>query len=429
MPQRIASFVLNLEPILLVIMVAAFWYPDERRVATLLLAVPPFLARYVLYRRLITRTPLDGWFALFLFLGVINVVIAPFTRGLVVLGRPLMGMILFYSMVDYARRKESVTGAVHMLTLLALLMGGLALSATQWNEKSRQLAFIIDLLPVMRSISPEPPWGFPGAERGFNANEIAGALSWLAPFMVGLALYRWRIRLPHIGVIAAFIMLFGAVFLGQSRFALAGIFIAIALLIWVLLPASHLRTVTWGVLAGFIILEVLIFANVFNVQASTAFARDASSASTRIEIWSAGLAMVRDYPFTGVGMAMFRSCAVREVYPVPGYVCGGQVLPHAHNELLQVAADLGFPGLVVFIGWHVVVGRMLWLVWRQGAEADKSLSAALAGALGAHTFFGLGDAITLWDRFTFIYWLILGMCGALYTVSFLGSIKRNGEYK
>jgi putative inorganic carbon (hco3(-)) transporter len=70
-----------------------------------------------------------------------------------------------------------------------------------------------------------------------------------------------------------------------------------------------------------------------------------ASAHTRVEIWKAGLEMVKEHPFFGVGYGLFESY-------LPLYWSGGA--RDAHNTYLIVAAEMGIPALIVF----------LWIVWR-----------------------------------------------------------------
>ena len=109
---------------------------------------------------------------------------------------------------------------------------------------------------------------------------------------------------------------------------------------------------------------------------------------------------------------MFSDSEVRDQYPVPSSRSG--IVPHTHNEYLQVATDMGIPGLILFLGIYVATARMLFRAWRAGGDEIRTRSAAAGSGLLAHAIFGLGDAITLWGRFGFIFWLMLGMAGATH---------------
>lgn len=402
-----ASLILRLEPVLLLVMVHAFWYPYETRVWSLLVLIPLSAARLLVHGRLFTRTPLDIPLLVFLVLGVVNVFVAPYTRGLIMLGRPIMGMALAYSAVEAARRSSSMNGLTNITLIKGILLGIIALTTSQWTEKSYHLMFLIEPLPDWRSL--------PVITGGFNVNEIAGALSWVTVFAAAIAIYAWRTpntTLLRAAATTAFGLLLFALFLGQSRFAIFGVILALALVIFALIPPGRWRWAALAALAAFTVLEIIVFTGFLLPAGDVTAERDEESWSSRLNVWGSAAAMMRDYPLTGVGMSMYRDARVRALYPVPGYE--QRPLPHAHNELLQVGADLGVPGLTIFIVWHIILGWMLWQSWRRGGASAKAVAAGCAGGLLAHAFFGLGDAITLWDRFTFLYWWMVGLAAAQY---------------
>ena len=62
-------------------------------------------------------------------------------------------------------------------------------------------------------------------------------------------------------------------------------------------------------------------------------------AEQRLEIWSRGLHMLQDFPFTGIGMGAFRQVA-NLLYPF--FLIGPDAeIPHAHNIFLQVVSTWG----------------------------------------------------------------------------------------
>jgi putative inorganic carbon (HCO3(-)) transporter len=59
--------------------------------------------------------------------------------------------------------------------------------------------------------------------------------------------------------------------------------------------------------------------------------------------------------------------AFRKVVPVlyPLFTIPSELdIPHAHNEFLQAALDLGIPGLIAFLVLYIGVFWMLADVWR-----------------------------------------------------------------
>jgi O-antigen ligase len=429
---RFAAFVLRLEWLILAVMLAAFWLPDFNRVWMLSLALPILAARLVCYRRLWSHTPLDYCFIALIALFIINYFAAPFRQGnvtlvsllgetslpynLIVIGRPLFGIFLATTFIDRAARKNNLRSLLWLTAVLALLVGILGLFAQHYINKSAAFMFIIDYLPQLR--------GFPGAEGGFNVNEIAGAMAWFTPIMAGVALLAWREwsqtrRRSHLMFAlcssAAFIVLWAALFLGQSRFAILGVLPMLALLAWLLIPRKRWRLVALSIVACFAVIQVLIFTGSLIPKDETLQQRDEDSVSSRLLIWSSALSIARDYPLTGVGMNNFRWRPVRDLYPVDGYE-GTRILPHAHNEWLQITADLGIFGLAALIALQATALALLLSVWRQGDWWLRGLALATTCGIIAHLIYGLGDAVAFWDRFGFGFWWLIGLAGVQYVV-------------
>jgi O-antigen ligase len=119
-----------------------------------------------------------------------------------------------------------------------------------------------------------------------------------------------------------------------------------------------------------------------------------------------GIAMVRDMPFTGVGLNTF---------PVLDslYSGGGGHAPHAHNVLIQTAVDLGVPGL---LGLLALLGTFAYTVARAyRASRQRNQRALLIGACGAMLAwltYGLLDSITLGHKPAMALWIMLGLVAA-----------------
>jgi O-antigen ligase len=183
-------------------------------------------------------------------------------------------------------------------------------------------------------------------------------------------------------------------------------------------PPGRRRYLAYSALIGVSLLQLAITLSLFSAASQPrARSYDEASFSARVYIWNSAIQIVRDHPLTGVGMGMFRSSPVRQRYPVPGYE--QQVLPHAHNEWLQIAADFGLPGVAI---WVLIQGAAAWLllrISRTGGAAERALAVGLLGGMLAHGVYALGDAIPLWDRLAFVGWWQLGLTAALHL--FLGA--------
>jgi putative inorganic carbon (HCO3(-)) transporter len=85
---------------------------------------------------------------------------------------------------------------------------------------------------------------------------------------------------------------------------------------------------------------------------------------------------------------------------------------HAHNVFLQVALDVGIPGLIAYVALLLVSGIIAW----QLIKRDRSLqdvSAGLLASLVAFHIFGLTDALAIGSRSSVLLWGIFGLLAAM----------------
>jgi len=417
--QNVARMILQIEPILLAITLFAFWHhsPPIRDNWVGLIVLFPIMCslRWVAYGRFFTKSALIFWMFIFMVLTAFNYEYAPYQRShyWVLVCRPIAGIWLVVYLGEVARL-HSLRPIIINTVLLALIIGFLALTATQWTTKSDLFQGIIALIP-----RPDYRTWLPDMMLSFNPNEIAGAIAWVLPAMVVFSLNRnlsnW---IRYLAAIGAIILLLALMF-GQSRFAIGGIVLALGFIILKLLAQSKRTLMIASIgLCTLILFEASIVLNVFSSidpeqDTLSLNSRDEQTASTRFDIWGRGIQMAVDYPLTGVGMSMYRSAVRTEDYVIPYFEQQNWGPPHAHNQWVQIAADLGFLGLTIYIIWHSLAFSILWKRWKEPDENVKYFVVAVAGGFIAYAGYAIGDAITLWDRFHFLLWWFFGMIAAL----------------
>ena len=111
----------------------------------------------------------------------------------------------------------------------------------------------------------------------------------------------------------------------------------------------------------------------------------------RLAMARTGVAMVRDFPLTGVGPAMIPKLYTQ--YRDPDAVQA--MNPHLHNVPLQIAAERGLPALAIWIAFIAVLAYNLFRIFR--SERDQTLAAAglatIASMLSAGLFeYNFGDS-------------------------------------
>ncbi len=382
----------------------------------LLLVIPFYVIRLITQRRLWTFVWLEVWFAALLGLCMVAVLVTPEvtgypSRGFGMLMRPILGILWVLFLVELARHQGRMDAVLHLMIALGLLIGYVALSASQWDlTKSGAFRGLINRLDALPDLAPFAT---------LNPNELAGVMIWLIPLLFGTAFYPFkRLRLMWVGLSAvALILLMTALIIGQSRSAIFGLIITAVFGALVFMP----RRFRWGALGAFILLLGLQFLLLFNLwpgddegDAGILSLRDQITASERFMYWDVAFDMIGDYPLTGVGMNMYRDIGrVRVDYPLdPDAV--NQYPPHAHNEFIQITTDFGLPGLVVFVAWYALAGWMLWMVIQRGSRPARMIAVAAGAGLLAHAIYGMTDAIPIWDRFAFVFWLTLGVLVAQF---------------
>jgi O-antigen ligase len=150
----------------------------------------------------------------------------------------------------------------------------------------------------------------------------------------------------------------------------------------------------------------------------------------RLDGWRAALWMVEEHPLTGVGVGAFRTefIPAKTALLRDGVVFFAEqmnvVFANAHNDLLEVAAETGLPGLFALLFGLVLLARRLVRRQRRekarpGAPAEAptgSAAATVSTALAWAGLVGIGVlslanfpfriAIALWPICLFLAWLL-----------------------
>jgi putative inorganic carbon (HCO3(-)) transporter len=140
--------------------------------------------------------------------------------------------------------------------------------------------------------------------------------------------------------------------------------------------------------------------------------------------------MLQDFPFTGIGLGTFPDVA-RGLFPFAEDIY--LKVPHVHNLFLQVALDLGLPGL---IAWLAIMGTTTFASWRlfnQGRAVNDKWAAGLGAGLFcsqiALVVHGMTDSVT-WGmvRSAPLVWALWGLMVAGSKV-YDGTIRSRGKQR
>jgi putative inorganic carbon (HCO3(-)) transporter len=248
-----------------------------------------------------------------------------------------------------------------------------------------------------------------------NPNILAGGIALLTPLAAALAL-RWDWT-PHrwlpilLGLLSCCGV--GMIVLAQSRGADIGAILAILIIFALRWPKLTYATP---------LLLLLLIVSLYWLGPNFLFPKLTNDSALgglegRLEIWSRAFYAIQDFPFTGIGIGTFG-----EVIPLlyPYFIIAPDVsVPHAHNLLLQIAIDLGLPGLIAYLALLINLFRMVYTILANRQSALVwALGAGSLGALIAMLLHGMVDA-TLWgSKLALLPWLLFAMITRLYLAQF-----------
>ena len=265
---RVIAFVDRFHWLWLVLAAPLLIFPAPARAPALLVVPLVWLAGW-LARPLapLARTPANAPLLALMAMVLVSVLVTPDPAfSLTKVSNVVLGIGVFFAVAREGRRPTGFRWSLALFVLIGAGVAAVSLLGTVWGTKIGFLAPITSIL-VPRLM------GLPGAEEGFNPNQVAGALLWVAPVLVWLLLQPAPVFFPRrdtkghegsffvslrvlrgfpilekllLGLGAALVL--GVLLLTQSRGAYIGLVLALAGAAWLCLPRRW-RWVATGVVA------------------------------------------------------------------------------------------------------------------------------------------------------------------------------------
>jgi O-antigen ligase len=107
------------------------------------------------------------------------------------------------------------------------------------------------------------------------------------------------------------------------------------------------------------------------------------TARERLYMWGSGVQIVRDHPWTGVGINGVKS--VYQAYKHPNAVRDQRA--HLHSNLFQIAAERGLIGMACWLWIWVAFYGQAWTIFRVRGPDTPRASALVVGSLASITGF------------------------------------------
>jgi tetratricopeptide (TPR) repeat protein len=308
----------------------------------------------------------------------------------------LAGEAIFFSAALWGQSARRLRWGVGGLLALGVGAALLSLGTTDWRAgqlvRLPALEGLYDHLPVLMRLAGS---GVPNAAKGANPRMVAGTMALFLPLALTSALFGRGRRLRLLAGLSTAVLLF-PLLLSQSPQGLLALGLGGGLALALVWPKSlALQLFAAGAAAG-------LWQTAAGTLPAGLAQRLLTGVTARLRIWPTALVMARDAAFTGSGLNNFPVIYAQ-------YTLGGDAQPHAHNLLLQAAADGGILGVMAVAGLlGAALGAGIGL--RRASDPGAGvLAAGLAGGAAAFAGYGLFDAMTPGNLPALGLWGMLGL--------------------
>jgi O-antigen ligase len=243
----------------------------------------------------------------------------------------------------------------------------------------------------------------------YDANDLATLIATAMPlglyFILGQRRLLWRL----LAVAGLVVLAIGLIRSGSRGGFLAFLAVAAFVLIGMTTIPARSR------LAGLVVILVVVLGTASDkywtqMQTIVHFEKDynVTSETGRVRIWKRGIGYMAEQPLFGVGMRNF-PVAEGTLSPMARLQERGIGVwwGAAHNTYVQVGAELGFPGLLLYLGMIItalmslrrLARRALRATWGGGGEVSRLAQSLMAGLVGfavGSFFLSLGYADMLY---------------------------------
>ena len=237
------------------------------------------------------------------------------------------------------------------------------------------------------------------------------------------ALFSARSRAKAAGMLAAALIVFAGLVSSMSKMgfaaSLSGLFVMGALAVAAPVPGKRKWLVIGGLAALILFCFVFLPSDAFVANYGGIFSRQQAALEGRGPIWRDTLHLIADYPLFGCGLGNYQTAFLKYQTSVVD-----RVFTYAHNDYLQIAAELGVIGfLIAAILLAPIFAGTFRASLRAPDRTSRFLGLGCAGAITAMCLHSFADFNMYVPANAFVFAWICGI-GASLT---MGSQKTAGE--
>jgi O-antigen ligase len=258
-----------------------------------------------------------------------------------------------------------------------------------------------------------------GMSFGFRPGWISGdanyyTMSALLGLPIALSLLRARpTARGRYFCIASFGLILAGITLAASRGGYLGLIAALLVPAW----HSRRRIQSFAVVTAVLLPIMLVTPRSPLDRLLHPSAGDRESSDTRTALWSAGLQMFRDHPLVGIGTGNFKPFVGRFIDRDDVY----QGI--AHNTYLEIATEMGAPGLLAFVAILIGSVRTLERVRRSTQHPDLLLVNRAAEGIEAGLVGYAVAAFFVSAQYQKLFWLFVFLASCLPALATVGAAR------
>lgn len=374
------------------IVAVAFFLPLSVNFSTgfLIAGVAFWLLKMLLSRNfMLKRSPFDGLIALFIAISAASILVSPDMNYSFYNYYHLMGryIFLYYLVIHNIQTPEqlkrlvwSVLGSAVPVMLYGFYqyLFGVDIAVLEWVDGEQFPDLKVRVFSTLQ-----------------NPNLLAGFLVMMMALACGLGC-KARQTSRRLLFLLLFILLGICLGLTYSR----GAWVSVAFVVG-LYGVLYNKKALW--LLILIPVGLFLAQDAFTGRLMSIFNPTDTSSTLRIALWESTLAMIFDKPVLGIGWGAYWL-----VYPQYDFFIqnAATTIFHAHNMYLNIAAEIGIPGLIVFL--LILCGhiRMAWLLINTVNEGwPAGLLLGLISALAGLAVSGFTDFIMFNVQMSMLFWL------------------------
>lgn len=392
MERVVSSNWFRLLDLILVVVSGVIWYLQPGLgIWMLLIALLPWMLRLAAGRFPFSRTTFDLPLLIFLLTALIGVWASynP-SAARAKFWILISALLIYYALAGQSR--DNLSYATGLISLVGLAIAVSFLLEHDWQDQGADLGVINRLGLLWLSIKPDV------TAPSFQPNTAGGLLAVLFPFPFAILIRSWQKHrnfypsfsyrnLIKLVIVSLTVGVMGfALVMSSSRGAWAALLIGMGL--WFLWELSGYVThsmisirvnqprVMVFVLGLIFVVVLLVFLLLAYPGGLSALAGDLPgnpSGESRLELLKSTYQLIREYPFTGGGLAAFSGLYSYYIMDIPHFL-----FSYSHNFYLDVLLEQGPLGAIVL---GMVLLGSLWLLGRQSLlQSDDGQSKLLIGA-------------------------------------------------